>query len=535
MTLRKSEIAAFLLLLWAALSLLWTPDQWQGLFQLSHALLAISGFLLVSRLPENAVRYAVLSGALLALLGHFVLLSLLPTDWYGGFGNKNFGAEFVMAAVPLVAVSLWQSRLLRYLGIAAALAGIAVLFTVYGQAHAKYVALLVLGGCLAVWLIWKRAYLLAGIIVLVPIDAMVLLGYNAWSISSLRTRIELWTNTIALWLEKPLLGHGFGSFNYEYPRFQEYHLSFFPEMGTLLNQPGMFSGSAHSEPLQLLAELGLIGFLLASGFVAVLLRERFRPGALSPVDYGCLASLALVLGSGIVGFPLQNPATIALAVIALGLLARHERPILLFRANRLVRLGLSLPVAASLVAVSWLHFESRAYFTQVKAGMENNDIAGAFVANLRAVQKFPWDWLPKYQFPLTLTALAVHDRKSTIEHRAADQVFALGQEVSPHAPILKYSRIAYLDSSNRVDETAGEIEAILQNLKDTASLQPPTWLAELWFAQRSGDLERAAFARIVASDPMVMRHAGHDYPAAYREFLNSMARDTREIIEKGAP
>lgn len=527
MTLRRSEIHALLLLLWAVVSLLWTPDRGQGMFQVSHAVLAVCAFALVIRLPEKAIEWAVLPGVLLALIGHYVLLYVLPSEWWGAFGNKNFGAEFLMGAIPLGAVALWNTKL-RHSCWVIALLGVVCLFTVYSAANAKYVALLTLGMCAAIWLVARRLYLTAAILVLVPIDAMVLWGYSAWSLASLRVRIELWSNTLALWLEKPLLGHGFGSFNHEYPRYQEFHLSLFPEMGSLLNQPAMFSGQAHSEPLQLLAELGIVGFLLAAVFLIDLLRQGTRAGKLAPRDYGALASIALLGGSGLVGFPLQNPATILLAVIALGLIARRETIAVSVNCNRWLRLAATLPIVTGLCWVAWLHNEARASFTQVRARMEQNDLPGSFVANLRAIEIFPWDWLPKYQLALTLTALAVHDQKSVIEPAAGDRVFDLSRSVAPDAPVISYARLAYLDAANRVEEAAEEIEQILASLKINASLQPSTWLAEQWYAERIGDRPRAAFAAFVASTPGVMRQAGHFYPSEFRDHLNRLARAHQE-------
>lgn len=531
MTFRLSDILALCFFAWAGLSLLWTPDQAQGAFQLSHALVALCAFVVVSRLPDRAVDLAILPGVLLALLGHYVLLYVLPPDWYGAFGNKNFGAEFLLGAIPLAAVALWGTRF-RHIAWLAAAAGVVLLFTVYGQANAKYVALLCLGISIAGYLVYRRFYLLAAIIVLLPLDALVLWGFNAWSFSSLRVRIELWTNTLALWLEKPLQGHGFGSFNHEYPRYAEYHLSLFPEMGTLLNQPAMFSGAAHSEPLQLLAELGLIGLFLACALVLVLIRERVRRGNLTATDYGCLATVILTLGAGLVGFPLQNAATIALAVMALGILARNETVLFSFGAGRLVRLAAVSPLIALSLWVGWLHFDSRRAYTQIRIQMEANDLPAAFIANLRAVEIFSWDWLPRYQLSLTLAALAIHDRKSTIEPGAADRVFEISSRASPFASITRYSRIAYLDAANRVDESKAEIEDLLSQLKAYAVLQPSTWLAEQWFAERTGDRERAIRAQVYATNPLVMKQAGHLYPKDYLDHLAELAKQTERQMKE---
>lgn len=523
LSVRRSEIAAALLLLWSCLSLLWTPDLGQGMFQASHGLLAVLLYLVVARLPLEGIRKGLLPGVALSLLIHFFLLYELPTDWYGGFGNKNFGAEYVLGAIPLAAAAFWHTRL-RYPGIVIALAGAVLLFTVYGAANAKYAAILALGLALAGYLIAKRRYLLASIIVLGPIDAAVLFGVNAWSLSSVRTRLEIWTNTLALWLEKPWFGHGFGSFNHEYPRLQEFHLGVFPEMGTLFNQPAMYSGAAHNDALQVLAELGIVGLVLALGFIVLLLRGRLSRKRLSPIDLGALACLCLLAGASVVGFPFQNPSTILLAVVSLGILARGEETIGRVKIPRLVAASMAAVPVVWLVLIGWQHQQSRTAFTQVRGGLEANDLAGAFVASLAAVQKFEWDWLPRFQLALTLTSVAVHDSKSVVEPRAADRIFEITRTASPHSPVSAYARVAYLEAAGRLEERLDEVGKIVDGLKFNASLQPTTWTLEEWYAARIGDPVRAYFAQQVLKDPRILANLGHEYPAAYKDHVTGKTK-----------
>lgn len=76
-------------------------------------------------------------------------------------------------------------------------------------------------------------------------------------LTSWSARIPLWLNSLAIIRDHPFLGVGLGSFDAAYPL---YHKAL---MNDILYSPGMWIGGAHNEALQLLAELGLVGFTLA--------------------------------------------------------------------------------------------------------------------------------------------------------------------------------------------------------------------------------------------------------------------------------
>jgi O-antigen ligase len=66
-----------------------------------------------------------------------------------------------------------------------------------------------------------------------------------------------------MWLQKPFLGWGLGTFPIVYPEFRSFYTTFF------VNQ-------AHNDYLQLLVETGLAGFAIAIWFLVLVFREAVR-------------------------------------------------------------------------------------------------------------------------------------------------------------------------------------------------------------------------------------------------------------------
>lgn len=72
--------------------------------------------------------------------------------------------------------------------------------------------------------------------------------------------------------------------------------------------------------------------------------------------------------------------------------------------------------------------------------------------------------------------------------QAADRAWELAKSAAPYTPGSIVARLEYLINSGRNDN---EVEASLAFLREHASVQPETWLAEAVWAQRHGQRERA--------------------------------------------
>jgi hypothetical protein len=107
-----------------------------------------------------------------------------------------------------------------------------LVYLFFNNSKLELVALFSFGFC---YLIWKRWWALAVIWVLVPLNTILL-----WPelvpdglMGSLMARLAFGINTASMWLDAPLFGHGFGSFNYEYPLYGLDH------QNLIAKEPGM--------------------------------------------------------------------------------------------------------------------------------------------------------------------------------------------------------------------------------------------------------------------------------------------------------
>jgi O-antigen ligase len=119
------------------------------------------------------------------------------------------------------------------------------------------------------------------------------------------TRFNINRDGLRMFLKKPVLGWGLGTFPVVYPQFRTFYTNFF------VNQ-------AHDDYLQLLVEMGLLGFGTMLWFVLTLYARAFKKIGNWPAEISGATTLACVLGlSGILvhsvlDFNLQIPANAAL-------------------------------------------------------------------------------------------------------------------------------------------------------------------------------------------------------------------------------
>src|SRR5208283_2057731 len=110
---------------------------------------------------------------------------------------------------------------------------------------------------------------------------------------------------LRMFLKRPILGWGLGTFPVVYPEFRTFYTNFF------VNQ-------AHNDYLQLLIETGVLGFATMLWFLATIFRRAFKKIGKWEVEMSGAVTLACVIGlSGIlvhsaVDFNLQIPANAAL-------------------------------------------------------------------------------------------------------------------------------------------------------------------------------------------------------------------------------
>jgi O-antigen ligase len=119
------------------------------------------------------------------------------------------------------------------------------------------------------------------------------------------TRLTIDGDALKMFAQKPLFGWGLGVFPDVYPQFSS--------LSTNLQL-----GAAHNDYLQLLVEMGALGFATVLWFVLTLFRSALRKLKHCPLDTNAAVTLASMLGitgilvHSLVDFNLQIPANAAL-------------------------------------------------------------------------------------------------------------------------------------------------------------------------------------------------------------------------------
>jgi len=289
---RHAEYASLLglaFLAYAAASLAWAPDPYQGAWLLWQWALLAGCFVVGARLPS--LRPVVIAAGIgLAISGALAIAQAF--GWRGIpqnnapaglFVNRNYLAEAaVLALVGAVGYRLWW--------LAVALVPAVVLPTARGAAVA-------LAGVGAAWL-WTRSRATALWLIALGMIG-VSLTFSAHN-ASMAQRLDLWKSTVAglTWA-----GSGIGSFYARFP-------SHAPSWPLLEHRPV----HAHSDPLELVYEFG-IGAAPIGALLVILMW-----GPLTPAR----AMLLAFLIEGAFGFPLRWPVTAFLAALAAGHLCRER-------------------------------------------------------------------------------------------------------------------------------------------------------------------------------------------------------------------
>jgi O-antigen ligase/polysaccharide polymerase Wzy-like membrane protein/tetratricopeptide repeat protein len=266
-----------------------------------------------------------------------------------------------------------------------------------------------------------------------------------------------WSEAAGAWSDRPLTGHGAGSFPVVHRQYRTDRLD--------VRQP-------HSVPLQLLAETGLVGFLLAMGGLALLFAgavgavRRMLPGAERGVAAALAGAAVAWLVHGFYDWDWDIPGVTMPALVFLGLLCARGSgaawtPRSLGPGARVALLSASVlalgTVAVSAILPSWARSETDGALASVARG----------------------------------------DSPARLERAQADADFASRLDTLAVEPLLAAASLA---------ERRGRSDQARSYLVDAVRRQPESvqaWLALARFSLESGDLVngRIALRKVLALDP----------------------------------
>jgi O-antigen ligase len=239
---------------------------------------------------------------------------------YGPYVNHNHYAGLMEMLIPIpLVLSLTRlahskTRLIAA-GAAAVMAGTVFLCGSRGGMLALLVELIVL----AVVLVKQRrgwhTALALGVFLLIGVGLLTWLGGaelaqrmasvpDAHNDLSAAMRLQINRDGLRMFLRRPVLGWGLGTFPVVYPEFRSFYSNF-------------FVNEAHDDYLQLLVEMGVLGFATMIWFLVVLYRTALRKignwisEVTGAVTLACILGFTGILVHSAVDFNLQIPANAA--------------------------------------------------------------------------------------------------------------------------------------------------------------------------------------------------------------------------------
>ncbi|MEE9218618.1 MAG: O-antigen ligase family protein [Acidobacteriota bacterium] len=470
--------------------------------------IAAIGFVALAHSPMVAPVRRRLAGALVAgaiVQAGWALALAGPERASGAFVNRNFLAAYLNVALAVALVQAIDRRgKARAVAILAALPiALAVLWTGSRGGVIGLVALLIVlipyrrvldllstvpGRAMAVAL---------GAVLLVVLPLSIVIGVRSGEVDPYRyERLSIWKASLSAASEQPWIGLGPGQLQWVAPRYN------FPLEGYPFRYSRVWK-TAHNLPLQRLAEEGIIGVVLAAGFLLALvraLRAKVRCTGDS-LARAALAALAAIMAQGMVDTPSEHPAVLlSLAVLAgLALAPTAPGP----ESTSAAAGGQALPVARRLglpglavigVAVwvllvaPWMASRSWQQYSS------DSDTVRALGSLQRALE-----WNPHhrdYAYTLGLTA-ARSSRELSLEQLAyADNSLARAARIDPHDDRAQTERgnLMMRAAAEGVVPAESALRAALRRYEEALRrdpLNPRLYLSAGLASRRLGEFDRA--------------------------------------------
>ncbi len=227
-------------------------------------------------------------------------------------GNRVYLADYIILALPF-AFSFFREKKIK-----GGVCILTALWALYLSGASR--ALPGLAAITAVYICFlkgkKRRYLIfAWALLMVSGFLYFYFNFSVLSKSSLQPRFQVWRVSREIFLSSPWTGRGAGTFRYEYPLFQEKFFREEENISYAAYSQTSLPLRAQSQPVQILVETGVVGFLFI-----IFIFYRWYKKSDRDREFGipALAGVSAILISSLVGFPFQRPEIIFSMALIMG-------------------------------------------------------------------------------------------------------------------------------------------------------------------------------------------------------------------------
>lgn len=360
---------------WAMLSISWADSKYEAVNDgLDWSGAFLCGLLVLLLLRDvkrlrTLLFFILVSGLLMALLA--VGQYLFGVDWVqqhvvpaATFSNKNMAGQYGVLTLPLAAMFFLYSRERRQIWLFAVALSLISAYILYTRSRGVLTGLLAEAAVffgLAAYLRFKHGFrlsegapggkaalataaiLFSGLAYLTPATfgnaekalenslgakSPVLAYEHGGEVlahileheQSAETRLTIWGNSVPMFKEHFLIGAGLGNWTADYEQYQSWSKPDFSLMA------GEYHANAHNDYIEILLELGVVGFMLLVWVAVSLFRVSARLLACEDRNYFlpalCLtATIAGIAVNAAFSFPLKQPIPFLMLIIYMAVLS----------------------------------------------------------------------------------------------------------------------------------------------------------------------------------------------------------------------
>lgn len=406
------DIPVLLFLAWTGLSVFWAYNKYLAVEWLVALTALISVYFVVSRIKLPVYAIALTLSITAGLVSIYGIIQALGYDFLtephprpvSFIGNTNFAGEFIAPVIILTLALFLKSgagkmKLLSgasvllqviYLSITIArgawlgLAAGAVMFLIlFSGKNARlagaglYLAMAVVLSLLLITLVQGSALM----------DRLAGASYRFASLehASIVSRLDIWTVSLRMIRDNPVLGSGAGNFHIAFPPYST--LSEFRVIGehALVN-------FAHNDFIQVASDLGLVGFAIFTWLIVaaakIVKKEKDR---LNTLEAGVASAILCILVISLFGFPLETPSTAMLFWVLLGVIAGKSEArgrTVQLHGNPLLIKSISCVALAFVTIYSAAVLLSDYHFTRGRNYVRNNEWLSAGKEAAKAVNYY---------------------------------------------------------------------------------------------------------------------------------------------------
>ncbi len=435
-------------------------------------------------------------------------------------GDPNSLGFFLLLALPMLYYEYLTSGSWSYLALGSSFLGIITLFLTYSRA--SWLGFLVIN--LIIILNWirqkpKKILILGSIIGLALFTGQILTKLQPYSHSdyNLPARLNsvtqgndsgralLWSTAWKIFVTKPLIGDGLGSFQDNFHLFQTKATVTHWGVARELRQ-------VHNELLHYLATQGLLGFTAYLGLILIIIIHA-KPWQLKNSKQNKKSTLlAAVIAYLIVmqfAYPLLHYSF--LFWIYLGILLQLEFPIqknqstlppLTFTKKIFVSLGLIIATALSLQIIAADYYFQLSYLKS-----QQHKYYAAATKNYLAIKIAPWNYFYRYRYGLTLIRCGrnrkyTEPEKSAQYFKAAEAVFLDLKKTNPKRYQIPLMLGKVAENKKNLTDAARYYQEALQLFPNHYQLC--FYLARVELSRGNTHAAKAAFATGLKINPEYM-------------------------------